>query len=95
MQHPPLSAAPAARRGCYYGELVNAFNIDVHTLSADPAQNGEWLQPEFTIHGFRYAEIYGLDALAAADVFAVVIGANISQGGQRPAAAAAAAGPPA
>ena len=63
LQHPPLSAAPVGRRGCYYGELVNAANVDVYTLSADPSKNGEWLQPDFTIHGFRHVEISGLDAL--------------------------------
>lgn len=35
LEHPPLSNAPAADRGCYYGELVNALNVDVHTLSSD------------------------------------------------------------
>eukprot|EP01048_Picozoa_sp_COSAG05_P036847 COSAG05_NODE_16832_length_337_cov_1.470588_1_plen_56_part_10 len=47
-------------RGCFYGELVNALNTDVYTLSSNTQLNGAWLQPEFTIHGFRYAEITGL-----------------------------------
>jgi hypothetical protein len=27
------------------------FLADVYTLSSDAARNGEWLQPEYTIHG--------------------------------------------
>ena len=78
LQHPPLSSVPASERGCYYGELVNALNVDEYTLSSDPARNGDWLEPEFTIHGFRYAEISGLETLTADQVEAVVIGSNIS-----------------
>ena len=74
LQHPPLSSVPASERGCYYGELVNALNVDEYTLSSEPARNGEWLEPEFTIHGFRYAEISGLESLSADQVEAVVIG---------------------
>lgn len=66
--------------GCFYGELVNALNTDVHILSANPQHNSAWLQPEFTIHGFRYAEITGLESLTPDAIEAVVIGANISQG---------------
>jgi alpha-L-rhamnosidase len=80
IEHPPLSSAPVGQRHCFFGELVNALNTDVFTLSADPERNGEWLQPEFTIHGFQHAEITGLTSLRAGDVEAVVIGANISQG---------------
>ena len=78
LQHPPLSAAPVGKRGCWFGELVNALNVDVHTLSANASHNGEWLQPQFTIHGFRYAEVFGVEHLAAGDIAAVVIGANIT-----------------
>ena len=57
---------------------MNAANIDVYTLSGNPKQNGEWLQPQFTIHGFRYAEVFGVAVLAKSDITAVIIGANIT-----------------
>ena len=79
LEHPPLSNAPLGQRGCYYGELVNALNTDVYTLSSDKARNGDFLQPEFTIHGFRHAEITGLESLAAEDIEAVVIGSSMAQ----------------
>lgn len=78
LEHPPLSDVPENERGCYYGELVNALNIDEYTLSSDTARNGNWLEPEFTIHGFRYAEIFGLESLSTDQIEAVVIGSNIS-----------------
>ncbi len=78
LQHPPLSDVPESERGCYYGELVNALNVDEYTLSSDSVRNGEWLEPEFTIHGFRHAEIFGLESLSADQIEAVVIGSNIS-----------------
>ena len=78
LQHPPLSDVPRSQSGCYYGELVNALNVDVYTLSSDPARNGEWLEPEFTIHGFRHAEILGLNSLSVDQIQAVVIGSNVS-----------------
>jgi hypothetical protein len=81
LEHSPLSpAADADQRGCFFGELVNALNTDVFTLSSNPRLNGAWLQPEFTIHGFRYAEVTGLDDLSLDAIEAVVIGANVSQG---------------
>lgn len=50
------------------------------TIWPEQARNGEWLQPEFTIHGFRHAEITGLESLSGDDIEAVVIGSNISAG---------------
>lgn len=79
LEHPPLSDVPESERGCYYGELVNALNVDKYILSSDPKRNGEWLEPEFTIHGFRHAEIFGLESLSADQIEAVVIGSNISR----------------
>lgn len=49
LNHPPLSSRS---EGCFYGELVNAAAIDTYVLSADPALNGQVLQPDFTIHGW-------------------------------------------
>jgi alpha-L-rhamnosidase len=41
----------------------------------------EILEPCFTFHGFRYAEVSGVDELAAADVEAVVIGSDLTRTG--------------
>ena len=54
LTHPPLAAADG---NCFFGELVNADSIDTYILSADIEQNGDYLQPDFTIHGFRYAQV--------------------------------------
>jgi len=51
----------------------------MYILSVNATRNGEWLQPDFTVHGFRYAEISGLSVLSTSDVVAVRIGANITQ----------------
>jgi len=75
------------------GELVNAASVDSYVLSANTSLNraggadadarAGWLQPSFTVHGFRYAEVSGLrSAPSAADFEAVVIGANVSQSGK-------------
>ncbi|GIF75044.1 family 78 glycoside hydrolase catalytic domain [Asanoa siamensis] len=39
------------------------------------------LEPMFTFHGFRYAEVSGVDDLAAADVEAVVVGTDLRRTG--------------
>ena len=88
LNHPPLSSEPPLG-ACWLGnpglnsnqngELAHATSIDTYKLSSNSTWNGEWLQPEFTVHGFRYAEISGLSSLAPSDVMAVVVGANITQ----------------
>jgi alpha-L-rhamnosidase len=88
LNHPPLSAEPALG-ACWLGnpglnsnqngELAHATSVDTYVLSSNGTWNGEWLQPEFTVHGFRFAEISGLSSLAPSDVMAVVVGANITQ----------------
>ncbi|WP_328608324.1 glycoside hydrolase family 78 protein [Amycolatopsis sp. NBC_00345] len=39
------------------------------------------LAPEFTFHGFRYAEVTGVEGLATADVEAVVVGSDLRRTG--------------
>jgi alpha-L-rhamnosidase len=39
------------------------------------------LAPEFTFHGFRYAEVTGIEGLAAADAEAVVVGSDLRRSG--------------
>ncbi|WP_236030290.1 alpha-L-rhamnosidase [Paractinoplanes lichenicola] len=39
------------------------------------------LEPNFTFHGFRYAEVTGVDGLEAADVEAVVVGSDLRRTG--------------
>jgi len=63
--HAPLLQPGAAAGRCFYGELVNAEAMDSYTLSADPARNGDSLQPAFTVHGFRYAQITAIPVALA------------------------------
>ena len=88
LNHPPLSGEPPLG-ACWLGnpglnanqngELAHAASVDTYILSSNGTLNGEWLQPAFTVHGFRYAEISGLSSLAPSNVVAVVVGANITQ----------------
>jgi alpha-L-rhamnosidase len=41
----------------------------------------ETLEPELTFHGFRFAEVQGIDSLQAGDVHAVVIGSDLRRTG--------------
>lgn len=41
-----------------------------------------WIQPCFTIHGFRYVEISGLDSLASSDVEGIVLSSDPHPTGQ-------------
>jgi hypothetical protein len=63
LQHPPLAPAGSSNKGCFYGELQHAAATDVYTLSKNSDVNGKWLQPEFTIHGFRYPPPRALNQL--------------------------------
>ncbi|WP_330286088.1 family 78 glycoside hydrolase catalytic domain [Streptomyces sp. NBC_00576] len=58
--------------------LRTATSTDTYTL----AETGETvLEPRFTFHGFRYAEISGPPGLAIHDVEAVVIGSDLRRTG--------------
>ena len=78
LNHPPLSDGP---RECYYNELVNAESTDRYTLSSSAEQNGAYLEPEFTIHGFRYATITGAASITMDNVERVQISADVPQTG--------------
>ncbi|WP_234320340.1 family 78 glycoside hydrolase catalytic domain [Streptomyces sp. SBT349] len=58
--------------------LRTAEATDTYLL---PAADTLVLEPELTFHGFRYAEVTGLDALDAADAEAVVIGTDLRRTG--------------
>eukprot|EP00966_Prymnesium_polylepis_P200434 4644687-Prymnesium_polylepis.1 len=56
LMHPPYGPADGS---IYVGNLRGAKATDVYTCAGDPA--GETYSPTFTQHGFRYAEVSGLD----------------------------------
>jgi alpha-L-rhamnosidase len=90
LNHLPL--APTKDGKPFYGELMNAVSIDTYTVRVADAVGERpgteessfkyiFLQPEFTIHGFRFASVTGLAAhteITVDDVHGVVMGANIS-----------------
>lgn len=45
----------------YTGNLRSALQEDIYVCKGDP--DGEWYEPHFTFHGFRYVEIQGLEYL--------------------------------
>lgn len=64
---PPLTREDyEARRGQVYNQNYrSALVTDHYILKGDP--EGEYFQPHFTFHGFRYIEIRGLDAALPLD----------------------------
>ena len=60
------------------GPLRSARATDTYFLSGEHA---EVLEPVFTFHGFRYAEISGIDDLRAEDVEALVVGSDMERAG--------------
>lgn len=55
----------------YRDNLRHALLTDVYI--ADGTEKGQWWSPEFTYHGFRYAEIKGLKSLDGDDVQGEVV----------------------
>ena len=60
--------------------LRTAKATDTYVL-ADAGGRTQLLEPCFTFHGFRYAEVVGVDALAPDDVTGVVIGSDLRRTG--------------
>ncbi len=58
--------------------LRTAKATDTYLLAGSGA---EVLEPCFTFHGFRYAEVTGVDTLTVADVTGVVIGSDLTRTG--------------
>lgn len=58
--------------------LRSAEATDVHIASG----GGEVAEPEFTVHGFRYAEVRGCPDLAATDVVARVLSSDLPEAGE-------------
>jgi alpha-L-rhamnosidase len=80
LNHPPL--APNSDGLCFFGELMNAVATDTYILSSGSnASLYVWLEPEFTVHGFRYAQVTGLPLLSHENVEAVVVGSATKQTG--------------
>jgi alpha-L-rhamnosidase len=52
----------------YTENLRGADQIDEYTIGAE----ARWVEPKFTYHGFRYAEIKGIDSLDSKEIEAVV-----------------------
>ncbi|WP_194396209.1 alpha-L-rhamnosidase [Microbacterium atlanticum] len=66
-----------------HGELAvealrSAKATDTYFLSGSDAES---LEPSLTFHGFRYAEVAGLEDLRAKDIEAVVIGSDLERTG--------------
>lgn len=60
--------------------LLTADAIDYYVLSGDP--NGEYFEPEFTYHGFRYLQIEGLkEPLLPEDVKGIVLSSDLKRTG--------------
>jgi alpha-L-rhamnosidase len=60
--------------------LRDAKATDSYLLTGDPA--GETWEPQFTFHGFRYAEVTGLDTpIHPDDVEAIVLGSDLRRTG--------------
>lgn len=57
----------------YTANLRSATSTDTYVLDGQT----RWLEPAFTFHGFRYAEIDGCDQLAPGDVAAVVLRSDL------------------
>lgn len=55
----------------YRANLRHALSTDVYI--ADGTEKGRWWAPEFTYHGFRYAEITGLKNLSCEDIQGEVV----------------------
>ena len=51
------------------------------TYLVDPSAGPSVLEPCFTFHGFRYAEVTGVDTLTADDVVGVVVGSDLRRTG--------------
>lgn len=58
--------------------LRTAAATDVYLVAGEPE---ETLEPEFTFHGFRYADVQGVPDLTADDVELVVIGSDLARTG--------------
>lgn len=58
--------------------LRTAKATDTYVMSGTQHQD---VEPAFTLHGFRYAEVTGVPNLAAADLTAVVIGSDLRRTG--------------
>ncbi|MFG2971115.1 family 78 glycoside hydrolase catalytic domain [Streptomyces sp. NPDC048288] len=59
--------------------LRGAKAADTYYLADDVAE--QTLEPTFTFHGFRYAEVQGVAGLDAADLDAVVLGSDLPRSG--------------
>ena len=60
--------------------LLTADATDYYVLSGDP--EGEYFEPEFTYHGFRYLQIEGLkEPLPLEDVKGIVLSSDLKQTG--------------
>jgi len=68
VMHPPYGKKDGS---LYYGSLRNAHATDRYTMAGHETETYE---PKFTMHGFRYLEIIGLDSAPAnADVVRLVV----------------------
>lgn len=65
--------------GAWFQNIVG-INKDQTDVYIAAGGDEEW-EPEFTFHGFRYARVRGLPALAADDIVAVVIASDLQQTG--------------
>jgi alpha-L-rhamnosidase len=75
LQHPPYGPVDGS---IYVGNLRNARATDVYTCVGD--ESGEGYVPTFTQHGFRYAEVSGLDGpLDESQVSAIEMHTDIRQ----------------
>jgi alpha-L-rhamnosidase len=65
----------------HFASLRGALQTERYTLRGEP--EGETLEPHFTYHGFRYAQITGLDSLPApSDVTGVAFGTDLTPAGE-------------
>ncbi|SFK82935.1 alpha-L-rhamnosidase [Amycolatopsis sacchari] len=65
-----------------HGELATRFLVTAEATDTYILPDGiSHLEPNFTYHGFRYAEITGIDDLSIEDVQAVVVGSDLRRTG--------------
>ena len=72
-----------------HAEVLEAGELGIEPLRSARATDsyfvcgdeGEMLEPSLTFHGFRYAEVSGVDGLRPADLDAIVIGSDLERTG--------------